>query len=72
MKLAIIQDTFTQNGGAERCIESITNIWDDFAVFSLVDYLDNEDRKTILKGKFAKTSFIQNLPFSKKYCIGTL
>ena len=66
MKKALIQDNFIQNGGAERCIESITNVWNDFDVFSLVDHLNEEDRNIILKGKYATTSFIQNLPFSKK------
>jgi len=65
MKKALVHDWFSVYAGAEKCVESFTNIWDDFEVYSLIDYLNEEDRKIILKGKKANTSFIQNLPFSK-------
>ena len=65
MKKALVHDWLNDFGGAEKCVESFTNIWDDFEVYSLIDYLTNEDREIILKGKKANTSFIQNLPFSK-------
>ena len=55
-----------QSGGAEKCLESFTNIWDDFDIFSLIDILPDADRQKMLKGKRAKTSFIQNMPFAKK------
>ena len=66
MKKALIHDWFTVYAGAEKCVESFTNIWNDFDIFSLIDFLKDEDRKIILKGRKAKTSFIQNLPFAKK------
>ena len=66
MKKALIHDTLTQNGGAEKCVESFTNIWNDFDIFTLVDHLSEKDREKIIKGKKTKTSFIQKLPFSKK------
>lgn len=66
MKKALIHDWFSVYAGAEKCVESFTNIWDDFEVYSLIDFLSDEDREIILKGKQAQTSFIQNLPFSKK------
>lgn len=65
MKKALIHDWFVTAAGAEKCVESFTNIWDDFDIFSLVDYFNDKDRQNILKGKFAHTSFIQKLPFSK-------
>ncbi len=65
MKKALIHDWFTTHAGAEKCVESFTNIWDDFDVYSLVDFLNKNDRNNILKGKNSNTSFIQNLPFSK-------
>jgi len=65
MKKALVHDWLNDFGGAERCVESFTNIWDDFEVYSLIDYLSDEDRGIILKGKEANTSFIQKLPFSK-------
>ena len=66
MKKALIHDWYTVYGGAERCIESFTNIWDDFDHYSLIDDLNEKDRKVILKGKQTVNSFIQGLPFGKK------
>ncbi|WP_169764365.1 glycosyltransferase family 4 protein [Campylobacter mucosalis] len=65
MKKALIHDWFSVYAGSEKCIESFTNIWDDFEIYSLIDFLNDDDREKILKGKRANTSFIQNLPFSK-------
>ncbi|SNR24595.1 Glycosyltransferase involved in cell wall bisynthesis [Maribacter sedimenticola] len=65
MKKALIHDWYTVYGGAERCVESITNIWQDFDHYSLVDDLSLENRNIILKGKPTTNSFIQKLPFGK-------
>jgi len=65
-KTAIIHEWFVNYAGSERVVESFTNIWSDADVFSIVDFLNDEQRKIILKGKKAKTSFIQKLPFAKK------
>lgn len=67
MKTAIVHDWFTTYAGSERCVESFTNIWNDADIFSLVDFLDARDRQIILKGKNAKTSFVQKLPLANKY-----
>lgn len=63
---AIIHEWLVSYAGSERCVESFTNIWKDADVFALVDFLNDEQRKIILKGKKAHTSFIQNLPFARK------
>jgi glycosyltransferase involved in cell wall biosynthesis len=65
VKKALIHDWFSVYAGAEKCVESFTNIWDDFEVYSLIDFLNDKDRKIILKGKKANTSFVQNLPKAK-------
>lgn len=65
MKKALVHDWFTVYAGAEKCVESFTNIWDDFDFFSLIDFLSHDDRQTMLKGKYSTTSFIQKLPKSK-------
>ena len=65
MKKALIHDWFSIYAGAEKCVESFTNIWDDFEIYSLIDFLSGTDRDKILKGKHAHTSFIQKLPFAK-------
>ncbi|WP_103578082.1 glycosyltransferase family 4 protein [Campylobacter concisus] len=65
MKKALIHDWFSTYAGAEKCIESFTNVWDDFEIYSLIDFLSERDRDKILKGKRTHTSFIQKLPFAK-------
>ena len=65
MKKALIHDWFSTYAGAEKCVESFTNIWDDFEIYSLIDFLKGVDRDKILKGRRAHTSFIQKLPFAK-------
>lgn len=65
MRTAIVHEWFVNYAGSERCVESFINIWQDSDVFSLVDFLNDEERKIILKGKHANTSFIQKLPFAK-------
>lgn len=68
MKKALVHDWFVVAAGAEKCVQSFTNIWSDFDVYSLVDFFNQTDRNNILKGKQAKTTFIQSLPWAgKKY-----
>ena len=65
MKTAIVHEWLVNYAGSERCVESFTNIWQDAPVYALVDYLNDDDRKIILKGRKAVTSFIQKLPFAR-------
>ncbi len=67
MKMALVHDWFTAPGGAEKCVQSMLSIWDEVDIYSLVDFLEKEDKEIILKDKCVSTSFIQNLPFSKKH-----
>lgn len=67
MKAALVCDILLQNGGAEKCVESFLNVFPEMDVFALMDHLSPQDRESILKGKYAQTTFLQNLPFSKKY-----
>jgi glycosyltransferase involved in cell wall biosynthesis len=66
MKKALISDWYYVNGGAEKVIHSLNNVWNDFDHFALIDFFNEEDRNFILKGKKAKTSFIQKLPTAKQ------
>ncbi|MFZ1518219.1 MAG: glycosyltransferase [Ignavibacteriaceae bacterium] len=63
--VAIVHEWLVNYAGSEKCVESFTNIYPDAEVYALVDFLDDEQRKIILKGKHAKTSFIQHLPNAK-------
>ncbi|HEY7751476.1 MAG TPA: hypothetical protein VH917_04230, partial [Ignavibacteriaceae bacterium] len=64
-KTAIVHEWLVNYAGSERVVESFTNIWKDSPVYTLVDFLDDEQRRLILKGKTANTSFIQHLPFAR-------
>ena len=66
-KIAIVHDWLVTNAGAEKVLKAIIEIYPDADIFSLVDFLNSSDREEILNGKYAKTSFIQNLPFAKKH-----
>ena len=67
MQIAIVHDWLVTNAGAEKVLKSILEIYPNSTVYSLVDFLSDKERKIILNGKYAKTSFIQKLPFAKKH-----
>ncbi|ODN42968.1 glycosyltransferase [Piscirickettsia litoralis] len=64
-KVALIVDWLTVYAGAERVVEQIINIYPECDLFSLVDFLPDNQRG-FLQHKLAKTTFIQRLPFSRK------
>lgn len=65
-RIAIVHDWLPVYGGAERVLEQMLNVYPDADVFSLIDALNEENRK-FLKGRPVKTSFVQKLPGGKKY-----
>jgi len=67
MKIAIIHDWLVTNAGAEKVLKEIVALYPDADIFSLVDFLSDEDREIVIAGKTVFTSFIQTLPFAKKH-----
>ena len=67
MKTAIIHDWLVTNAGAEKVLKEIVDLYPNADIFSIVDFLDDKDRKDIIKGKKVTTTFIQKLPFAKKH-----
>ena len=67
MKIAIVHDWLVTDAGAEKVLRAMIDIYPHADIFSLVDFLNDEDRKVVLNGKYARTSFIQKLPFAKKH-----
>lgn len=65
-KIAIVHDWLVTNAGAEKVLKNIIDIYPNADIFSLVDFLNDKDRKDVVNNKLVKTSFIQSLPFSKK------
>ena len=67
LKIAIVHDWLVTDAGAEKVLKAIVELYPHSDIFSLVDFLSDEDRKTILNNKNIKTSFIQKLPFAKNH-----
>jgi len=67
MKVAIVHDWLVTNAGAEKVLRSIINLYPDADIFSLVDFLTDEERQAIVIDKKVHTSFIQKLPYAKKH-----
>lgn len=61
MKVAVVHDWLTVYAGGERVLEQLLAIWPDADLFAVVDFLSERDR-FFLKGKRAKTTFLQRFP----------
>lgn len=64
-KIAIIYDWLLHFRGAENELEQIIQLFPDATLFSVIDFLSEEERMR-LQNKRAVTTFIQKLPFAKK------
>lgn len=74
MKIALVHDWLIHPGGAEKVLKEFLYLLKDHdvEVFTLFDYLTEDDRFYYLEGRKTNTSFLQKLPFSKKnyrYCL---
>jgi glycosyltransferase involved in cell wall biosynthesis len=64
MKILFVHDWLVTYAGAERVLEQMLICFPHADVFSMVDFLDDQQRG-FLQGKRAKTSFVQRLPCAK-------
>lgn len=65
MKIAIVCDWLVTLGGAEKVLGEMLQCFPDADLFSVVDFLEDDQRDFLLQKK-VKTTFIQKLPFAKK------
>ena len=65
-KVAIIHDWLTVWAGAEKVLEQMLELWPEADVFCLINHLPENQEREFLKGRVKKTSFLQDIPFSKK------
>jgi len=70
-KIALVHEWLDSYAGAETVVEQLLNLFDRADVYTLVDFLPENDRH-ILKGNQVFTSFIQRLPFARKKFRGYL
>ena len=65
-KVALVCDSMSAYGGAERVIEQILQIYPAADVFTVVDVLP-PDQRAFLGGRKVRTSFLQRLPRRERY-----
>lgn len=62
--VALVHDWLPVYAGAERVLEQMIRVLPEAALFSLIDFVPEEQR-AFLQGKPVQTSFIQQLPFAE-------
>ena len=65
LRTAVVHDWLPVYAGAERVLEQILALLPEADLFSLIDFLP-EDQRAFLNDKPATTSFIQKLPFARR------
>lgn len=61
MKIALVHDHLAQDGGAERVLLALQQIWPEAPTYALV--VDPRKANVQFHGKDIRTSFLQHLPF---------
>jgi glycosyltransferase involved in cell wall biosynthesis len=65
-RIAFIHDWLTVYSGAERVLEQMFDCFPESDLFSLIDFVPDKDRG-FLRGKKPFVSFLQKLPFMKRF-----
>lgn len=66
MKIAIVADWLVVYAGAERVIEQMIACFPEADIFAVIDFLPEEQRG-FLQGKKVTTTFIQKMPWAKRF-----
>jgi glycosyltransferase involved in cell wall biosynthesis len=66
MRVALVHDWLITYAGAERVLEQILAVYPEADLFTLVDFLPEEERHFI-GGRQPRTSFIQHLPGARRH-----
>lgn len=65
-RVAIVHDWLPLYGGAERVLEQILILYPDADLYSIVDFIPPDKRKFLLD-KSVHTSFVQKMPYAKRF-----
>jgi len=65
MKIALVHEYLNQFGGAERMLQVLCALYPRAPIYTLL--YDREATGGVFDGRVIKTSFLQNLPFTKKH-----
>ena len=66
-KVAVVHEWLSTYAGSEKVTETIIKLFNSCKVYATVEFLTHKERNLILGDKKAQTTFIQHLPFSRKY-----
>ncbi len=67
MRVAIIHDWFISPGGSEKVVQKLIQLFPEADVYSLINVFSKDDINKFIIGKEVKTSFLQKIPWIKKY-----
>lgn len=67
IKIALVHDWYYVNGGAEKVIKAINEVFPDCEHFALFDIMPKEEKLKFLKTSKVTTTFAQKLPFISKF-----
>jgi len=65
MRIAFVHEYLNQFGGAERMLQVLCTIFPEAPIYTL--FYDKNTTSGIFEGKDIRTSFLQKIPFVKKY-----
>ncbi|WP_428374970.1 glycosyltransferase [Lichenicoccus sp.] len=66
MRVALVHDWLEHYAGSERVFEQLLLMYPEADLFAVVDFVPKEERG-FLQGRPVKTTFIQRLPFARRY-----
>lgn len=66
LRIAIVHEWLEKWAGSEAVIEQLIKCYPDAKIFSTVNFLSEKDKQR-LGGRTVQTSFIQKLPFSRRF-----
>ncbi|SDO26588.1 Glycosyltransferase involved in cell wall bisynthesis [Methylobacterium phyllostachyos] len=66
MKVALIHEWLTTYAGSDKVLAEMASIFPEADIFCLIDFLSENNRGNF-KGASIKPSFLQKIPFSRKY-----
>ncbi|GAB6968734.1 hypothetical protein JCM25156A_27720 [Komagataeibacter kakiaceti JCM 25156] len=66
MRVAIVHEWLEHYAGSERVIEQLLIMYPQAEIFAIVDFMPQAER-AMLGGRPVHTTFIQNLPFARRY-----
>ena len=65
-RVGLVHDWLPVYAGAERVLEQMIHVFPESALYSLIDFLP-DDQREFLQGRPVETSFIQQLPFARQH-----